>query len=309
MITFILKRIGYGILTLFIVISITFILIRLIPGNPIERMTEELPEQTRLQVQEQYGFNEPLRVQYKNFWRDLIFEQDLGESLTYRGRKVSDTIANYAPISGRLGAQALLFGVSFGVLFGLFAAFFRGKVPDYGVMFLSILGISVPSFVFAALLQYFLAIQWGLLPITGWGTLQHTFLPSLALAMGPLAKYARYMRANCLDVLNQDYILTAQAKGASQFRIIRKHIFRNSILPIVTLLGPQVAMIFSGSFVIERIFSIPGLGSYFVSSVTDRDYTMIMGQTIFIASLYIMSLVVVDILYALIDPRIKISGS
>ncbi len=304
---FILKRIGYAILTLFIIVTLTFILIRLIPGNPIEKMTEQLPENVRESIYSQYGFDKPIMVQYKQFWKKLILEKDLGESLTYRGRKVTDTIKKFAPISGKLGIQALVFGVTIGIVLGIIAALNRGRWPDYLVMFIAILGISIPSFVIASLLQYFFAIKWGLLPTTGWDGFKYTILPSLALSFNSIAKYARYMRANCLDVINQDYILTAKAKGAPRIHIIRKHVLRNAILPIITLLGPQVAMLFGGSFVIERIFSIPGLGSYFVSSVIDRDYTMIMGQTIFIAFLYIISLVVVDILYALIDPRIKIS--
>lgn len=307
MLKFILKRIGYALLALFIVTTITFVLIRIIPGNPIERMAEELPENRRQEIYAQHGFDKPIGVQYKEFWKKLVFEKDLGESLSYRGRKVTDTIKKYAPVSGRLGIQALAIGVSIGIVLGIIAALNRGKWPDYLVMFIAILGISIPNFVVASLLQYSFAIKRGLLPITGWEGFKYTILPSLALSFGPIAKYARYMRANCLDVVNQDYILTAKAKGVSRFRLVRKHVLRNAILPIITLLGPQVAMIFGGSFVIEKIFSIPGLGSYFVSSVSDRDYTMIMGQTIFISFLYITSLVVVDILYGLVDPRIRIS--
>lgn len=301
------KRLIYAILTLFIVASLTFFLIRLIPGNPIEEMTEQLPESVRENIYEQYGFDQPVHIQYKQFWKNLILERDLGESLKYRGRKVTDTIKEFAPISGRLGIQAIFLGVSVGVILGLLAALNRGKWPDYLVMFIAILGVSIPNFVIASLLQYYLAIKSGILPVTGWGGFKYTILPTLALSFGSIAKYARYMRANCLDVINQDYILTAQAKGASNFRIVRSHIIRNAILPIITLLGPQIAMIFGGSFVIEKIFSVPGLGLYFVSAVNSRDYTMIMGQTIFISFLYIFSLMIVDIVYGLVDPRIRIS--
>lgn len=306
MLRFILKRALYAVITLFIVATLTFMLVRIIPGNPIEKMTEQLPESARQQVFEQYGFNQSIATQYKQFWKKLITEGDLGESLTYRGRKVTDTIKTFAPISARLGIQAISVGVITGIILGILAAFNRGKWPDYFVMFIAIIGISIPNFVIASMLQYFISIKQGWLPITGWEGFRYTILPSLALSLNSTAKYARYMRANCLDVINQDYILTAKAKGASQFRLIRKHVLRNSILPIITLLGPQIAMIFGGAFVIEKIFAIPGLGSYFVSSVTDRDYTMIMGQTIFMAFLYIISLLVVDILYVLIDPRIRV---
>ncbi len=304
---FISKRILYAILTIFIVVTITFFLVRVIPGNPIEQMTEELPESVRQNVYEQYGFDKPIHIQYMDFWKNLIKEGDLGESISYRGRSVTGTIKEYAPISGRLGFQALVLGVSLGVVLGLVAALNRGRWPDYVVMFIAILGISIPNFVIASVLQYFVAIKNNLLPVTGWGSFKYTILPTLALSFGSIAKYARYMRANCLDVLNQDYILTAQAKGASRFRIVSKHVFRNALLPIITLIGPQIALIFSGSFVIEKIFAVPGLGSYFVTAVNSRDYTMIMGQTIFISILYISSLVAVDIVYGLVDPRIRIS--
>lgn len=309
MLKFIGKRTLYAIVTLFIVATLTFVLVRTIPGNPIEKMTEQLPENVRQQVFEQYGFNQSIGTQYKQFWKKLIIEGDLGESLTYRGRKVTDTIKTFAPISARLGIQAIGVGVTTGIILGILAAFNRGKWPDYLVMFIAIVGISIPNFVIASMLQYFFSIKWGWFPTTGWEGFRYTILPSLALSLNSTAKYARYMRANCLDVINQDYILTAKAKGASQFRLIRKHVLRNSILPIITLLGPQIAMIFGGAFVVEKIFAIPGLGSYFVSSVTDRDYTMIMGQTIFMAFLYITSLLVVDILYGLIDPRIRVSSN
>lgn len=307
MVKFITKRLAYAILTLFIVTTITFFLVRIIPGNPIEQMTEELPENIRQNIYEQYGFDKPIHTQYKLFWKKLLTEGDLGESLTYRGRKVTNTIIEYAPISGRLGIQALVLGVSLGIILGLIAALNRGRWPDYLVMIIAILGISIPNFVLASLLQYFFAIKKGYLPITGWSGFKYTILPTLALSFNSVAKYARYMRANCLDVINQDYILTAEAKGASRFRIVRSHIFRNAILPIITLIGPQIALIFGGSFVIEKIFAVPGLGSYFVTAVNSRDYTMIMGQTIFISSLYIFSLVIVDIVYGLVDPRIRVS--
>ena len=281
----------------------------MIPGNPIEAMTEKLPDEIRQQVFEQYGFDKPILEQYKLFFKELFTEGDLGESLKYRGRKVTDTIASYAPVSGLLGAEAIAIGVISGIILGIVAALNRGKWLDYLVMFIAVVGIAVPNFVLASCFQYFLTIRFHLFPTTGWEGFSYTVLPALALSFNSTAKYARYMRANCLDVLNQDYIITAKSKGMSKFRLIRKHVLKNSILPIITLLGPQIALMFGGAFVIERIFAIPGLGSYFVSSVTDRDYTMVMGQTIFIAALYILSVLIVDILYGFIDPRIRISGS
>ena len=304
---YILKRILYAVIALFVVSTVAFFAVRMIPGNPIEAMTEKLPDEIRQQVFEQYGFDKPILEQYKLFFKELFTEGDLGESLKYRGRKVTDTIASYAPVSGLLGAEAIAIGVISGIILGIVAALNRGKWLDYLVMFIAVVGIAVPNFVLASCFQYFLTIRFHLFPTTGWEGFSYTVLPALALSFNSTAKYARYMRANCLDVLNQDYIITAKAKGMSRFRLIRKHVLKNSILPIITLLGPQIALMFGGAFVIERIFAIPGLGSYFVSSVTDRDYTMVMGQTIFIAALYILSVLIVDILYGFIDPRIRIS--
>ena len=304
---YILKRILYAVIALFVVSTIAFFAVRMIPGNPIEAMTEKLPDEIRQQVFEQYGFDKPILEQYKLFFKELFTEGDLGESLKYRGRKVTDTIASYAPVSGLLGAEAIAIGVISGIILGIVAALNRGKWLDYLVMFIAVVGIAVPNFVLASCFQYFLTIRFHLFPTTGWEGFSYTVLPALALSFNSTAKYARYMRANCLDVLNQDYIITAKSKGMSKFRLIRKHVLKNSILPIITLLGPQIALMFGGAFVIERIFAIPGLGSYFVSSGTDRDYTMVMGQTIFIAALYILSVLIVDILYGFIDPRIRIS--
>lgn len=306
MIKYIINRLIYAALTLFIIITLTFTMVRIIPGNPVEKMTEELPEHVRQEVIAKHGLNDSIFKQYYDFWKKLIFERDLGDSMRYSGRSVTQTIKDNSPISARIGIQALVIGVTLGISLGVIAAINFGKWPDRLVMLVAIIGISVPSFVLASLLQYYFAIKWNLFPITGWGTFKHTILPSLALSLGPIARYSRYMRANCIDVLNQDYIMTAKAKGASSSRIMRKHVLRNASLPILTLLGPQVAMIFTGSFIIERIFAIPGFGFYFVSSVSDRDYTMIVGQTIFVSFLYIVSILVVDILYVFIDPRIKV---
>lgn len=306
---YILKRVIYSVFSLFIICTITFFFLRIIPGNPIEAMTEKLPDNVRQQVFKQYGFDKPITEQYKIFWCNIIKKGDLGESIKYRGRKVTDTIKEFAPVSATIGIQAIVIGVTLGIILGMISAFNRGKILDYLVMFIAIFGISIPNFVIASTFQYFLSIKLGWFPTTGWEGFSYTILPSLALSLNSTAKYARYMRASCLDVINQDYIITAKAKGVSTFRLIRKHVLRNSLLPIITLLGPQIALVFTGAFVIEKIFSIPGMGFYFVSSVLDQDYTMVMGQTIFIAALYIFSILIVDILYGFIDPRIRIRKS
>ncbi|MEG0774950.1 ABC transporter permease [Clostridium sp.] len=308
MLKFTLKRFGYMLVTLFIAASITFMLIHAIPGDPLASMARNLPPQIKANYYAKYGLDKPVIEQYGLFVKNAIFHADLGESLQYPGRSVTKTIASYAPISARVGSQAIAMGFTIGITLGILAALNRGKWPDYLVMFLAILGISVPSFVVAALLQYFFTVELTWFPTTGWGQFKHTVLPSIALSFGSIATYARYMRANCLDVIGQDYIITAKAKGVSKISLVFKHVIRNAILPAITLLGPQIAGIFIGSFVIESIFSIPGLGQYFVSSVSDRDYPMVMGQTIFVASLYIVALFVVDIVYGLIDPRIRVTG-
>ncbi|MGL4731808.1 MAG: ABC transporter permease [Clostridium sp.] len=308
MLKFTLKRFGYMLVTLFIAMTITFMLIHTIPGDPLASMARNLPPQIKANYYEKYGLNEPTIVQYQKFLTNLVTEGDLGESLAYPGRSVTATIKEFAPISATIGIQAIAMGFTIGVILGIIAAFNRGKWPDYLVMFIAILGISVPSFVVASLLQFFFTVKWQLLPSTGWGGFKYTVLPTIALSFGSIATYARYMRANCLDVIGQDYILTAKAKGVSKLALVWKHVIRNAILPVITLLGPQLAGIFIGSFVIESIFAIPGLGQYFVSAINDRDYPMIMGQALMVSTLFIFSLFVVDVLYGVVDPRIRVSG-
>lgn len=304
---YVLKRVGYMLLTLLIVITITFFLMHSIPGDPLAKLGKNLPEQIKANYYEKYGLDKPIYVQYGLFMKNLITKGDLGESLVYPGRAVTDTIKTNAKISGRLGFQALAIGVTIGISLGITAALNRNKWPDFLVMFIAILGVTIPVFIIGALLQYFLSVKFELLPTTGWGKFKHTIIPTIAMCFGPIATYARYMRSNVLEVINQDYILTAKAKGVSGFNIIRKHVFRNAILPALTILGPQIAGIFTGSFVIERIFGIPGLGFYYINSINDRDYTMIIGTTVFYAALFIFSQLVVDLLYGVVDPRIRVS--
>jgi oligopeptide transport system permease protein len=294
--------------TLWIVATITFMLVHAIPGDPLASLARKLPPQIKANFYAKYGLDKPIIVQYGMFVKNIVLHGDLGESLNYPGREVRDVIKIHAPISGRLGIQAISMGFFIGVSLGILAAFNRGKWPDYLVMFIAILGISVPSFVMASLLQYFFTVKYMLFPTTGWGGFQYTVLPSIALSFGSIATYARYMRANTLDVIGQDYILTAKSKGITKLSLVWKHVIRNAILPAITILGPQLANIFVGSFVIESIFSIPGFGFNFVTSVGDRDYTMILGQTVFICTLVIVAYVLVDIAYGLVDPRIRLTG-
>lgn len=304
---YIMKRIGYMILTLWIVVTLTFFLMHSIPGDPLAHMAKNLPEQIKLNYYQKYGLDKPVIVQYGTFMKNLITKGDLGESLRYPGRSVTDTVLTNAKVSGRLGMQAIGLGIVIGITLGIIAALNRNKWPDYLVMFIAILGITVPVFIVAALLQYTLSVKFELLPTTGWGKFKHTILPTIAMCFGSIATYGRYMRSNVLEVLNQDYVLTAQAKGVSPFNVVRKHVLRNAILPAITILGPQIAGIFTGSFVIERIFGIPGLGSYYITSINDRDYTMIIGTTVFYAALFVITQLVVDLLYGVADPRIRVA--
>lgn len=308
MLKYILKRILYMIFTLWVVITITFFLMHAMPGDPLSSLARNLPEQIKANYYAKYGLNKSVPAQYGIFLKNIC-HGDFGQSLKYPGRSVTGTISKHAPISARLGAQALVIGVVIGIVLGIVAAFKRNKWPDHVVMFIAILGVCLPSFVLAALLQYTFSVKFELLPTAGWGAGKHTVLPTIALCFGSIATYARYMRSSVLDVINQDYILTAKSKGVSTGSLVWKHIIKNAIIPAVTILPPQIAGIFGGSFVIENIFAIPGLGSNLVDSINNRDFSMIMGLTIFYCALYIVSLLIVDILYGIVDPRMRASTS
>lgn len=302
------KRFLFMILTLWVLITITFALMHAIPGDPIAAQSRKLPPQIRQNLYEKYGLNKPKYVQYGLFLKNLVTKFSLGESYTYPGTTVNDIIKEKAPVSGVLGIESLALGLIIGVICGIVAAFHKNSLPDYVVMFLAIVGIAVPSFVLAALLQYFFTVKFMLLPTVGWGSFKYTILPSLAMSFGVIATYARYTRSSCIEVMNQDYILTAEAKGVSKVSLTVNHILRNAMMPIITILGMQLASVLTGTFVIESIFSIPGIGRYFVSCISNMDYPVILGTTIFVGFLFIVSIFVVDMLYAVIDPRIRVSG-
>ncbi|MHC1720625.1 MAG: ABC transporter permease [Clostridiaceae bacterium] len=308
MLRFILKRLGYMLITLWAIITITFILMHSIPGDPLSNLARNLPPQTRANYYAKYGLDKPVAEQYVIYMNNLL-HGDMGESLKYPGRDVKGEILRYAPATAWLGLQAIGIGLVFGMVLGIIAAFKRSKWPDYLVIIIALLGVSIPNFVLAALLQFVFCVKFPLLPATGWGGFIYTILPSIALSASALAVYARVMRASSLDVISQDYIMTARAKGVSNISLAWNHVIRNAILPVVTLMGPMIANVLVGSFVIEGIFAIPGIGSNFVLSIYNRDYTMIMGMTIFYAAVYMLTVLLVDIAYAAIDPRIRIYGS
>lgn len=307
MLKFIGKRLAYAVLTLFLIATATFFLVAGAPGDPIAAKVGQMPEQAQQIINAKYGFDKPVVVRYFIYMKNLITTGDFGESVIYTGKSVNDVIKENTGVSAKIGLVALVFQVVIGIALGLVSALNRGKPVDHITRFMVVLAICVPSFVFASLLQYLLAFKWKLVPIFGWGQLKHYVLPVAAYAIGGIASYTKYMRSSTLSVISEDYIITAKAKGCTKGRVVRKHIFRNAMLPIVTMIGPAVAGIFAGSFIIEKMFSIPGLGFYYVKAVSDNDYTMIIGLTIFFALLYVGSLIVVDILYGIVDPRIRVA--
>ena len=304
---YIIKRIIYMLITMLSITAATVFLMHSIPGDPLSYMARNLPEQTRENYYATYGLDKPVFEQFIIFMKNLLTEGSLGESLRYPGRSITDTILQNSQVSVVPGGLALVFGLIIGVVLGIIAALKKNKWPDYVVMFIAIVGITVPVFILASLFQYVFAVRLQILPTQGWGQPENIVLPAVVMSFGTIATYARYVKSNMLDVMGQDYILTAEAKGVSRFNVIKKHVLRNAFLPCITLLGGQISGIFTGSFVVEKIFGIPGLGFYYISSINDRDYTMIIGTTIFAAGLFILAQLIIDIAYSLLDPSIRVS--
>ena len=277
MLKFIGKRLAFAVLTLFLIATATFFLVAGAPGDPIAAKVGQMPEQAQAIINAKYGFDRPVVERYFMYMKNLITTGDFGESIIYTGKSANDIIRDNTLISAKIGLIAITLQATIGVLLGLIAALNRGKPVDHIIRVLVVLAICVPSFVFAALLQYFLAFKWKLVPVFGWGGLKHFILPVAAYAIGGIASYCKYMRNSTLSVISEDYIVTAKAKGCTKNRVVRKHILRNSMIPIVTMIGLAVAGIFAGSFIIEKMFAIPGLGSYYVKAVSDNDYTMVIG--------------------------------
>ena len=311
MVRYIVKRLAYAVLTLFVLITLTFFMMRMLPGDPFIGDKAVSPT-TLANMNAKYGLDQPVMVQYLRYMGNCL-RGDLGISIVYN-REVRGIISESFMVSADLGLRALIFALVAGVLLGAVAAVKHGGFMDSFSMFIAMIGVSVPSFILGALLQYFLGLQLrrvfhiNLFPIQGWGNFNQTILPAFALGLGSLATVSRLMRTSMLDVLGQDYIKTAKAKGCSQHRILWRHAMRNAIMPVVTIMGPTVASVLTGTFVIESIFNIPGLGKYFVISIKDLDYTMISGTVVFYGALLILCTLVVDLLYGFIDPRVKLEG-
>lgn len=304
MVNYIIKRIVLAVITIFAVATLTFFVMNLVPGGPF--MAEKaVSPQAQAALNEKYGLDKPLSEQYTTYIRDLL-HGNLGLSVKQRGRTVNMIIETKFPVSARIGGIAILTAVLIGVPSGSIAAFKRRTVVDNIISVFSTCGIAVPSFVVCTILMYVLSLKLGLLPTYGLASWKNYIMPVIALAFYPSSYIARLMRSSMLDVMGQDYMRTARAKGLSQLVSIFKHALRNAILPVVTYLGPLLAYTVTGSFIVEKIFTIPGLGTEFIGSITGRDYPLIMGTTIFLAALMVVMNVLVDIAYKLIDPRINL---
>lgn len=301
---YILKRIATSIITLWAVITITFFMLRLLPGGPFTG-ERNIPEAIMQNLEVKYGLDKPLFEQYGLYLKNLL-QGDLGESMKYAGKEVSEIISYSFPSSAKLGVVVISIALIFGITLGIIAALKYNSWPDSLCMVLATLGVTIPSFVLATVLMYIFGVKYKLLPVTGLNSPVSYILPALALGGYSIAFISRLTRSKLLETLNSDYIGTARAKGVSGFKVIVKHALRNTLIPIITYLGPLIAGILTGSFVVEKIFAIPGLGREFVNTISNRDYTVIMGVTVFYSSILIICNLLVDLLYGIIDPRIKL---
>lgn len=302
MIRYILKRLLIALVAVFVLATITFFMLRLVPGDPFAG--PRISPEVKLRLREHYGLERPLLEQYVIYIWNLV-QGDFGYSLAKRGHHVNDIIGDAFPVSLDLGIRAMILSIVFGLFFGVVAALNRGKALDYLTVVLVLIGISVPSFVLAGLLQYYFGVYFRILPVARYETFWHTLMPAFALSLGTMATIARYMRSSMLEVVTADYIKTARAKGLLPWQVVWRHQIRNALFPILTILGPTIAMVLTGSFVVETIFAVPGLGRHFVQAMQNLDYTLVMGLTVFFGAFLIGCNFIVDVLYGLIDPRVR----
>lgn len=294
------------VVALFVVASATFFLIQLLPGSPFN--DAKLSDEALAQLEAKYGLDDPMPVQYARYMGNIA-QGDLGDSFYFEGQAVTSVILDRIPVSAFLGVQALIIGTAVGMPLGVIAAMRHNGLTDYMAVLISILGYSVPSFVLGPLLQYFVGVKLGWLPIAFFESWAHSILPTLALAAIVVATVARFVRTEMLEVLGQDYVTLATAKGLSKVAVVYKHVIRNSLIPLVTVIAPLAVGILTGSLVIEQIFAVPGLGEMFVTSIRVNDYFVITGLAMFFSLFFILALLVQDILYGVIDPRIRVSGA
>jgi oligopeptide transport system permease protein len=306
MLKYTLKRLVNAVIVLFIITTATWFLMQLLPGSPIQNFEKLTPEQRAL-VQEQYHLDDPLPVQYALYMTGLL-RGDLGDSYLYGGRSVTSIILERLPISLFLGAQAIIVGLVVGLFLGIVSALKQNSIWDSGAAFLAVLGVSVPDFVLAPLAQYWLGLKLGIFPIAFFESWWHSVLPSLVLSTIIAAVIATFTRTEMLEVLGQDYVTLAKAKGLSRLAVILRHVLRNSMIPLVTIMLPLTAALVTGTLIVETVFSIPGLGEQFVRSIFEKDFPIIMGTTILYSVFFVASYLLQDILYGIIDPRIRVGG-
>jgi oligopeptide transport system permease protein len=307
MLSYLLKRLLNSCVVLWLVITITFFLMHAIPGGPFTT-EKNLPPAVMKNIEAHYKLNESLWQQYTDYLVNLT-KFDLGPSFKYQGRTVNDIIAEGFPVSFHLGINSVGIAVLLGISAGAISALKHNKWQDRTIMLMTTFGVAVPSFVLAAVLIHIFAMKLSLLPAAMWSGWQYQILPSIALAGMPTSYIARLTRSSMLDVLGQDYIKTAKAKGLTQYVIMYRHALKNALIPVITYIGPMTAGILTGSFVIETLFAIPGLGRYFVTSIYNRDYTVILGVTVFYSFLVIVLNMIVDMLYPVLDPRISLGAN
>lgn len=303
MVKYVLKKIGIAVLTVFVLATLTFFLVKILPGDPF--MNDKVPQAVQEKQRAYYGLDKPIWQQYFTYMGNLI-QGNLGTSLKQVGRNVADIIKEAFPVSASLGLTSFILSELVGILFGILCAQFKDRLPDYILMVVAVLGIALPSMVLGPLLRYFFGVKLMWLPVAGWGSIKQTILPVWVLAMSGIAGSTRSMRASMLSVTTQDYIKTARAKGLSPIKVVFRHQFKNSLVPIVTNMGVALASVMMGSFVVESIFLIPGLGKYFVDCVTTLDYPLVMGLTIFYGCFLVAANLIIDIVYGLLDPRIRV---
>ncbi|MBM0842110.1 oligopeptide transport system permease protein [Staphylococcus epidermidis] len=302
---YVLKRLCYMFVSLFIVITITFFLMKLMPGSPFN--DTKLNAQQKEILNEKYGLNDPVALQYVNYLKNVV-TGDFGNSFQYHNMPVWDLVKPRLIPSMEMGITAMVIGVVLGLVLGVAAATKQNTWVDYTTTIISVIAVSVPSFVLAVLLQYVFAVKLEWFPVAGWEGFSTAILPSLALSATVLATVARYIRAEMIEVLSSDYILLARAKGNSALKVLFGHALRNALILIITIIVPMLAGILTGTLTIENIFGVPGLGDQFVRSITTNDFSVIMATTILFSTLFIVSIFIVDILYGVIDPRIRVQG-
>lgn len=300
---YLVKKIGIFLLSLFLVITLTFFLMKAIPGDPFVG-EKAIPKEILTSLHAYYGLDKPLLVQYLSCLKGFI-TGNFPPSILYEGKHLEDFIKEGFPISALLGLEALIIAISVGLFLGSIAAFYQNRWQDHLAEIFTLLGISIPGFLLATLFQYLFAFKLSLVPIARWGELSHTFLPALSIAALPTAFIARLTRFSMLSTLRQGYIKTAYAKGLSPIKVYFKHVLKNSIVPVLAYLAPLSAHVLTGSFIVEKIFAIPGLGQWFVNSILQRDYPIIMGLTVFYSALLLFCVFLVDLALPLFDPKME----